>query len=86
MSQAARLPLACRNCRGPLHWVDGPGWLHGTLPQYAHEDGTCANAKPVCSPPPFTKPDPDCRNRHITGPAPECDCPCHKPRQERTRQ
>lgn len=24
---------ACRNCRRPIHWVDGIGWLHGELPR-----------------------------------------------------
>jgi hypothetical protein len=38
---------ACRNCRRPLHWVDGVGWLHGELPQYAHEENTCVYAHPV---------------------------------------
>lgn len=38
---------ACRNCRRPIHWVDGIGWLHGELPQYAHEPITCEIAHPV---------------------------------------
>jgi hypothetical protein len=40
-------PESCRNCRRPIHWVDGIGWLHGELPQYAHEPITCMTAHPV---------------------------------------
>lgn len=37
---------ACANCRRPIHYVEHVGWLHGELPQYAHEDNTCTRA--VC--------------------------------------
>lgn len=60
---------ACRNCRRPLYWVEGVGWLHGELPQYAHEPIRCNHPKPVC------------RVRacdHVdSGPDPDCDCVCH---------
>lgn len=36
----------CRNCRRPIHWIDGIGWLHGELPQYAGEPITCETAHP----------------------------------------
>lgn len=60
---------ACRNCRRPLHWLPGVGWLHGELPQYAHEPITCADAYPVCE---WRVCD------HADGPDPLCDCRCHK--------
>jgi len=41
---------ACRNCRRPIFFVAGIGWLHGELPQYAHQPITCEIAHPVeCS-------------------------------------
>jgi len=46
MSQPEVIP-ECRNCRRPIHLVDGIGWLHGELPQYAHEPITCTYAHPV---------------------------------------
>jgi hypothetical protein len=72
-------PFACRNCRRPLHWQENIGWLHGELPQYAHEPITCERAEPVCSPPPFAQPKPNCAPRHLTaGPDPSCPCTCHQ--------
>jgi hypothetical protein len=38
---------ACRNCRRPIFFVEGIGWLHGELPQYAHQPITCEFAHPV---------------------------------------
>lgn len=40
---------ACRNCRRPIAFMAlaGVGWVHGELPQYAHEEITCENAHPV---------------------------------------
>lgn len=38
---------ACRNCRRPISYVDGIGWLHEELPQYAHEESTCSIPFPV---------------------------------------
>lgn len=38
---------ACRNCRRPIQLIPGIGWLHGELPQYAHQDITCEHAHPV---------------------------------------
>jgi hypothetical protein len=38
---------SCRNCRRPVHWLEGIGWLHGELPQYAHLPMTCEIAHPV---------------------------------------
>lgn len=38
---------ACRNCRRPVYLVEGVGWMHGELPQYAHEPMTCSNPHPV---------------------------------------
>lgn len=38
---------ACANCRRPLFLVAGIGWLHGELPQYAHETPRCSIARPV---------------------------------------
>lgn len=61
---------ACRNCRRPLHWLHGVGWLHGELPQYAGESITCRNAHPVCD----GRPGCD----HGNGPDPECACTCHR--------
>lgn len=61
---------ACRNCRRPLGWVEGIGWLHEELPQYAGQEITCTNAVPVC----------ERRNcDHSAGPKPACPCACHKP-------
>lgn len=65
-----RSPDACRNCRRPIHWVEGIGWLHGELPQYAHEPITCGEAYPVCE---YRKCD------HGGGPDPTCACRCHIP-------
>ena len=47
-------PHACRNCRRPIEYVPGIGWLHGELPQYAHEDITCTI--PVCVDGPHSDP------------------------------
>lgn len=41
------LPYACANCRRPLAWVQNIGWLHGELPQYAHEPIGCGVAEPA---------------------------------------
>lgn len=68
---------ACANCRRPLHWVDGVGWLHGELPQYAHEPVGCGVAKPVCQ---YSKCD---HTEH--GPDPDCPCRCHRPAPARRR-
>jgi hypothetical protein len=38
---------ACRSCRRPIEWVNEIGWLHGDLPQYAHEPITCNIPHPV---------------------------------------
>lgn len=38
---------ACRNCRRPIQFVTGIGWLHDELPQYAHEPITCDNPQPA---------------------------------------
>ena len=38
--------FACRNCRRPIERVEGVGWLHGELPQYAHEPITCEDPHP----------------------------------------
>lgn len=38
---------ACANCRRPVALVAGIGWLHGELPQYAHEEPGCSIAAPV---------------------------------------
>lgn len=40
-------PYACANCRRPVQWVDGVGWLHGSLPQYAGEPAAGDPAEPV---------------------------------------
>jgi hypothetical protein len=41
---------SCRNCRRPIEWLDGIGWLHGELAQYAGETITCNVAHPIeCS-------------------------------------
>jgi hypothetical protein len=78
-------PFACRNCRRPLYWSEATGWLHGELPQYAHEPITCENPVPVCSPRSFTKADPSCEARLIaSGPHADCACGCHAPAPERT--
>lgn len=65
--------FACRNCRRPLHWLDKTGWLHGELPQYAHEPITCERPAPVCD-----GPAPGCN--HADGPDASCTCRCHTPR------
>ena len=39
--------FACRNCRRPIYLVQGIGWLHGELPQYAGEPITCETAQPM---------------------------------------
>lgn len=62
---------ACRNCRRPLHWLHGVGWLHGELPQYAHEPITCTNAVPVCE---YRACD-----HTASGPDEACGCRCHRP-------
>lgn len=64
---------ACRNCRRPIYWLPGVGWLHGELPQYAADPITCENAHPVCL---YAACD------HGVGPDPDCPCRCHRP--ERT--
>lgn len=80
-------PDACRNCRRPIHWLDGIGWLHGELPQYAGEPITCGRPEPVCSPRPFTTATPGCEGYHLAaGPDPACQCSCHLPSAERTRR
>ena len=61
-------PYACRNCRRPLRWSPATGWLHGELPQYAHEPITCERPHPVCE---YSTCD------HATGPDPNCPCRCH---------
>lgn len=38
---------ACRSCRRPIYLIKNIGWLHGELPQYAHEELTCERAVPV---------------------------------------
>jgi hypothetical protein len=38
---------ACRSCRRPIELIKGIGWLHGELPQYAHETPSCDKAAPV---------------------------------------
>jgi len=38
---------ACRNCRRPIELIKNIGWLHGELPQYAHEPITCDKPVPV---------------------------------------
>lgn len=40
---------ACRNCRRPIELLRNIGWVHGELPQYAHEAPTCDRAVPVDS-------------------------------------
>ena len=32
---------SCRNCRRGLYYVEGVGWIHTTLPQYADSDFIC---------------------------------------------
>lgn len=62
--------------------MDGVGWLHGELPQYAHEPITCNNAEPVCG-----APFPHCEAHHIeVGPDPDCPCRCHIPAAERMKR
>ena len=61
-------PYACRNCRRPLHWSEATGWLHGELPQYAHEPITCERPHPACE---YSTCD------HAAGPDPNCPCRCH---------
>lgn len=39
---------SCRSCRRPIQWVEGIGWLHDELPQYAAEPITCEQPVPVC--------------------------------------
>lgn len=65
------MPDACRNCRRPIHWSPQTGWLHGELPQYAHEPITCNVAAPVCE---YRACD-----HASSGPDPLCGCRCHKP-------
>ena len=62
--------FACANCRRPLHWVEGVGWLHGELPQYAHEEPNCGVAAPVCQ---YSTCD-----HTAGGPDPDCPCKCHR--------
>lgn len=38
---------ACRNCRRPISYLRGIGWVHEELPQYAHEESTCGVPYPV---------------------------------------
>lgn len=38
---------ACRSCRRPIYLISNVGWLHGELPQYAHEEIACDKAVPV---------------------------------------
>lgn len=38
---------ACRNCRRPIQKLTDIGWVHGELPQYAHEEPTCELPAPV---------------------------------------
>lgn len=64
------MPDACRNCRRPLHWLPGIGWLHGEVARYAHEPITCTIAYPVCD----GRPGCD----HGAGPDPACGCGCHR--------
>lgn len=80
-------PYSCRNCRRPIHWLDGIGWLHGELPTQLDRPFTCENAHPVCSPRPFAKADPGCEERHFAaGPDLACQCSCHLPSAERTKR
>jgi len=44
---------ACRNCRRPIQKLAGVGWVHGELPQYAHEEPTCDKPVPVDARCPF---------------------------------
>jgi RNA polymerase subunit RPABC4/transcription elongation factor Spt4 len=44
---------ACRSCRRPIQKLAGIGWVHGELPQYAHEQPTCDNPVPVDARCPF---------------------------------
>jgi hypothetical protein len=70
---------ACRNCRRPLYWLPGVGWLHGELPQYAHESSSCNRAEPVCD-----GNVPHCETRHIAfGPEEGCHCTCHRKKPRR---
>lgn len=63
-------PFACRNCRRVLQWMEGVGWLHDELPQYAAEPITCERPLPVCM---YSTCD------HAGGPNPTCSCSCHVP-------
>jgi hypothetical protein len=47
MSEPTITLSECRCCRRPIHWMPGVGWLHGELPQYAHEPITCERPHPV---------------------------------------
>ena len=63
-------PFACRNCRRVLHWLPDVGWLHGELPQYAHEQITCERPEPVCM-------HAAC-DHTANGPDTTCRCRCHQ--------
>lgn len=69
MKPPIRKPFACRNCRCPIYWSSATGWIHGSLPQYAHEDVTCDRAHPVCT---------HSTCDHMDGPEPDCPCRCHQ--------
>jgi hypothetical protein len=53
-----RAEKACRNCRRPLVWLEGVGWLHAELPQYAHEPIGCDIAHPASCKHPAIRPCP----------------------------
>lgn len=69
MKSTSQKSYACRNCRRVLQWVEGVGWLHTELPQYAHEDITCERPYPVCM---YSACD------HGNRPDPTCTCRCHQ--------
>lgn len=66
---------ACKNCRRPIHWLPGVGWLHDELPQYADQPITCTNAIPVCE---YWACDHSELPYGADGPDGACGCRCHR--------
>jgi hypothetical protein len=37
----------CRDCNRPIQLLDGIGWLHAELPQFAYDEFPCGGAAPL---------------------------------------
>lgn len=62
--------FCCRNCRWPLEWWPGVGWLHVELEEYASvRDPSCTYGRPICM---YASCD------HNDGLHLDCACRCHE--------